>query len=85
MKKKFKLISLTLAATLMGTSTLPNITTVYATENEQLVQKYDIDDILEPSELSLTVSQIDSLANEIQSKHQNVSKEWIIELIQRQL
>ncbi|MCS4487616.1 hypothetical protein [Streptococcus sciuri] len=85
MKKQTKLISIFLTTLIVGTTTLPNISTVYALEN--ISQSYTTESsstlITPPS--SLSESQIDSLADELQALHPDVSKEWIEEVINRQL
>lgn len=85
MNQKLKIVSLSFAIMLLSASIFPNITTVYATENEQQTQEYTEVEIVEPTSLSLTEVEINSLANEIQALHPSVSKEWIIEVIYKQL
>lgn len=85
MNQKLKIVSLSFAIMLLSASIFPNITTVYATENEQQTQEYTEVEIVEPTSLSLTEVEINSLANEIQALHPSISKEWIIEVIYKQL
>ncbi|WP_338490539.1 hypothetical protein [Ruoffia tabacinasalis] len=85
MNQKLKIVSLSFAIMLLSASIFFNITTVYATENEQQTQEYTEVEIVEPTSLSLTEVEINSLANEIQALHPSVSKEWIIEVIYKQL
>ena len=85
MNQKLKLVSLSFAIMLLSASIFPNITPVYATENEQQTQEYTEVEIVEPTSLSLTEVEINSLAKEIQALHPSVSKEWIIEVIYKQL
>lgn len=85
MNQNLRIVSLSFAIMLLSASIFPNITTVYATENEQQTQEYTEVEIVEPTSLSLTEVEINSLANEIQALHPSVSKEWIIEVIYKQL
>lgn len=85
MNQKLKIVSLSFAIMLLSATIFPNITTVYATENEQQTQENTEVEIVEPTSLSLTEVEINSLANEIQALHPSVSKEWIIEVIYKQL
>lgn len=85
MNQNLRIVSLSFAIMLLSASIFPNITTVYATENEQQTQEYTEVEIVEPTSLSLTEVEINSLANEIQVLHPSVSKEWIIEVIYKQL
>lgn len=82
MKKITKLISIFLTSLTVSFTTLPSITTVHALENIQ--QTDSTENITTPAE-SLNDEQKNSLANEIQSLHPDVSKEWIKEVIERQL
>ena len=85
MNQKLKIVSLSFAIMLSNASIFPNITTVYATENEQQTQEYTEVEIVESTSLSSTEVENNSLANEIQALHPSVSKEWIIEVIYKQL
>ena len=65
MNRKFKIVSLSFAIRLLSASIFPNITTVYATENEQQTQEYTEVEIVESTSLSSTEVENNSLANEI--------------------
>lgn len=80
MKKTIKYTSALLAILTLSIASLPSATSVYA--NTQQVSSTN--ETLTPIE-SLTDTQKDSLANEIQALHPDVSKEWIEEVIERQL
>lgn len=82
MKKSIKFISLLLTSVILGISTIPSISIAYA--SEQVTQTTVENTDITPA-TSLTEEEINTLANEIQTLHSDVSKEWIKEVIKRQL
>ncbi|MBF0817898.1 hypothetical protein [Streptococcus acidominimus] len=82
MKKSIKFISFLLTSIILGISTIPSISIAYA--SEQMTQTAVENTDITPA-TSLTEEEINTLANKIQSLHQDVSKEWIKEVIERQL
>lgn len=85
MKKSIKFTAIFLSSIMLSVSTIPSISTVYASEQitQQASQTEENTDI-EPV-TSLTNEQINTLANDIQDLHPDISKEWIEEVIERQL
>ncbi|WP_202056284.1 hypothetical protein [Streptococcus danieliae] len=82
MKKSKTIISTILLTTILASTIAPNVSTVYAFET--LPQVTTSDTNITPTN-SLTEEQIDLLADDIQSLHPDVSKDWIEEVIERQL
>ena len=81
MKKSMKFISIFLTSIMLIVSTIPSISTVYASEKvSQIETNMEVQPVT-----SLTEEQINTLSNEIQSLHPSVSQQWIKEVINRQL
>lgn len=70
MKKSMKFISIFLTSIMLIVSTIPSISTVYASEK---VSQIETNMELQPV-TSLTEEQINTLSNEIQASHNNGSK-----------
>lgn len=81
MNKLMKFISVFLTSIVLIVSAIPSVSAVYASEQ---VSQIETNMELQPV-TSLTEEQINTLANEIQSFHPDVSQQWIKEVINRQL
>ncbi|HEW8458321.1 TPA: hypothetical protein V1B72_001891 [Streptococcus pneumoniae] len=81
MNKLTKFISVFLTSIVLIVSAIPSVSAVYASEQ---VSQIETNMELQPV-TSLTEEQINTLANEIQSFHPDVSQQWIKEVINRQL
>lgn len=79
MNKLMKFISVFLTSIVLIVSAIPSVSAVYASEQ---VSQIETNMELQPV-TSLTEEQINTLANEIQFFHPDVSQQWIKEVINR--
>lgn len=83
MKKSIKIFSLFLTAITLNFTITPNLAIVHAEETIAQENITTTEVIATPE--SMTAEQVDDLATQVQELHPDVSKEWIEEVIERQL